>query len=255
MSLFVLLLVFIGIAIGLAWFLIAHDEGEKEPIAALWLAAGLGLLGAALAAFLENRLVSANNILPGTPYGTLLIATLSIGVIEEACKFLPLALVLYKRSYFNEHTDGVIYFALAGLGFGLPENILYTLQFGTKAGTARLVMTPFFHAATTGLAGYFLIKRKLAGRSPFGILLPLAGLMVLHGLYDFGLSSGSLLYASISLLITLGVSGGLFVAFLHGQERDQDLGISAVGHNSFCRSCGYPNPRHHLYCTHCGKNA
>lgn len=255
MLLFVLLLVFIGVAIGLAWFLIAHDHGAKEPIAALWLAVGLGLLGAIAAGFLEGRLIPAANILPGAPYGTLLVATLSVGVIEETCKFLPLALVLYKRSYFNEHTDGVIYFALAGLGFGLPENILYTMQFGAKTGSARLLLTPFFHAATTGLVGYFLIKRKLARRSPLGVLLPLTGLMVLHGLYDFGLSSGSLLFVSVSLLITMGVSGGLFVAFLRGQEKDQDLGLSVVGHNSFCRSCGYPNPKHHLYCAHCGKNA
>lgn len=255
MLLFVLLLVFIGIAIGLTWFLLAHDHGEKEPVAALWMAAGLGLLGAVLAAVLESRLIPDSDLMPGTSFTVLLVAALGVGLIEEICKFLPLALTLYKRSYFNEHTDGVIYFALAGLGFGLPENMLYTLQFGAKAGIARLFLTPFFHAATTGLVGYFLIKRKLARRSPYGILLPLAGMIVLHGLYDFGLSSGSLLFASMSLLITLGVSGGLFVAFLHGQERDQDLGLSVVGHNSFCRSCGYPNPKHRLYCTHCGKNA
>lgn len=255
MLLFVLLLVFVAFAAGLAWFLIAHDRGQKEPVSALWIAAGLGLLGAVVAALAENKLIPANNILPGTPYGALLAATLAVGLIEETCKFLPLALVLYKRPYFNEHTDGVIYFALAGLGFGLPENVLYTLQFGTKVAAARLVMTPFFHAATTGLAGYFLVRRKLAGRPPYGVWLPLAGLVVLHGLYDFGLSSGSMLLAAASLLITLGVSGGLFVAYLRGQEKDQDLGLSVVGHNSYCRSCGFPNPEHHLYCVRCGKNA
>jgi len=255
MLLFALLLIFIGVAVGLAWFLIAHDHGEKEPIGVLWLALGLGLAGAVAASFLEGWLIPVNDLLPGTPYGTLLATTLSIGVIEEGCKFLPLAVLLYKRPYFNEHTDGVIYFALAGLGFGLPENILYTLQFGTKTGAVRLLMTPFFHAATTGLVGYYLIKRKLAGRSLFGILLPLAGLIVLHGLYDFGLSSGSPLYSTGSLMITLGTAGALFLVFLRAQEHDQDLGLSVVGHNAFCRSCGCPNPRHHLYCTGCGKNA
>lgn len=255
MLLFSLLLIFISFAAGLAWFLIAHDRGEKEPIAALWLATGLGLLGGVAAAFIEGWLIPTNNLLPGTAYGSLLAATLSVGVIEEACKFIPLALVLYKKRYFNEHTDGVIYFALAGLGFGLPENILYTLQFGAKTGAVRLIMTPFFHAATTGLVGYFLIKRKLAGRPAWGIWLPLAGAMMLHGLYDFGLSSGSVIYTITSLLITLAAAGGLFVAYLRAQEHDQDLGLSVVGHNSFCRSCGYPNPHHHLYCAHCGKNA
>jgi RsiW-degrading membrane proteinase PrsW (M82 family) len=255
MLLLALLLVFIGIAVGLAWFLIAHDRGEREPIGALWMAAGFGLFGGLLAGVLETWLIPVNNLAAGTPYGTLLVTALAVGFIEEACKFVPLALVLYGRPYFNEHTDGVIYFALAGLGFGLPENILYTLQFGAKTGLARIVMTPFFHAATTGLVGYFLVKRKLAGKSPLGVCLPLAAVMVLHGLYDFGLSSGSLLYASGSLVITLGLAVGLFMAYARAGERDRAMGLSAVGHNAFCRSCGYPNPEHHLYCAHCGKNA
>lgn len=255
MSLLLLLLIFIGVAIGLAWYLIAHDHGEKEPVGALWLAAGLGLLGGVGAALLEGWFIPHDDLLPGAALGGMLVAALGVGVIEEACKFIPLALVLYGKRYFNEHTDGIIYFAIAGLGFGLPENLLYTLQFGAKAGTVRLVMTPIFHAAATGLIGYFLIKRKLAGRPALGIWLPLAALMVLHGLYDFGLLSGSLFYGMISLMITLGIAGALFVAFLRAQEHDQDMGLSVVGHNSFCRSCGYPNPQHHLYCVHCGKNA
>ena len=253
--LFILLLVFVGIAAGLAWFLIAHDHGEREPIAALWMAAGFGVVGALVAAWLEHWLIPANNVLPGTASGTLLTASLAVGAIEEICKFLPLAAVLYGRRYFNEHTDGVIYFALAGLGFGLPENILYTLQYGSKTGLTRVLLTPMFHAATTGLVGYYLAKRKLAGRSPFLVAVPLAAAILLHGLYDFGLTSGSALYGSISILITLGVSAGLFLIFLKATEHDQDLGLSAVGHNRFCRSCGTPNAQHHLYCTHCGQRA
>jgi RsiW-degrading membrane proteinase PrsW (M82 family) len=255
MILFALLLVFVAVAIGLAWYLIAHDHGEKEPIGMLWLAAGFGLAGAIVASVVENWLLSANNLQPGTPYGTLLLTSLAVGVIEEGCKFVPLALVLYRRSFFNENTDGIIYFALAGLGFGLPENILYTLQFGAKTGLLRLILIPFFHAATTGLVGYFLIKRKLAGKSPWGIVGLLAVIMLLHGLYDFGLSSGSVLFAMGSLLITLIMSIALFRLFLRANELDRSLGLSVVGHNSFCRSCGYPNPQHHLYCVRCGKNA
>lgn len=255
MLLLVLLLIFIVIAAFLAWFLIAHDRGEKEPVGALWMAAGFGLAGSLLAGLLEAWLIPANNLLPGMPYGTMLLAALAVGVIEEACKFVPLALVIFKKRYFNEYTDGVIYFALAGLGFGLPENLLYTLQFGTKTGIVRVLLTPLFHAAITGLVGYFLVKRKLTGQSPLWVILPLAGAMALHGFYDFGLMSGSMLYIAGALLITLGTGIGLFVAFLRAGEHDQDKGLSVVGHNAFCRSCGYPNPEHHLYCVRCGKNA
>jgi RsiW-degrading membrane proteinase PrsW (M82 family) len=252
---YALLFIFVAAAAGLAWYLIAHDRGEKEPVAALWLAAGFGVLGALLAAKLETVLVQTGNLQPGTPEGPLLVAALSVGFIEEACKFFPLALYLYRKRYFNEHTDGVIYFALAGLGFGLPENILYTLQYGAKTGMIRAVLTPIFHAAATGIIGYFLVRRKLAGKMPFTVLLPFAAVAVLHGLYDFGLTSGVPVYAASALAITLGVSGALFVLYLRGTEQDQDTGLSIVGHNSFCRSCGQANPQHHLYCVHCGKNA
>jgi RsiW-degrading membrane proteinase PrsW (M82 family) len=208
-----------------------------------------------LAGLLENWLVSANNLSLGAPRLTILSTALVISVIEESCKFVPLAVLLYKRPYFNEHTDGVIYFALAGLGFGLPENILYTLQFGAKTGLVRVLLTPFLHAATTGLVGYYLIKRKLAGKPLAGIVWPLAGVIAVHALYDFGLVSASPVFVLVSLVITLGLSIGLFMAYLSATELDQEAGLSAVGHNSFCRSCGFANPRHHLYCVQCGKNA
>lgn len=253
--LFITLFVFMAATCGLAWFLLARDHGEKEPVAMLWAAAAFGIGGAVLAGWLEGQLIQARDLQPGTAAGPLLAATIGVGAIEEVCKFLPLALVLYKRRYFNEHTDGVIYFALAGLGFGLPENILYTLQYGAQTGVVRLLLTPLFHAATTGIVGYFLAKNKLAGRSPLHIVLPLAAVIALHALYDFGLLAGNNAYRMGALVITLGVSAGLFVAFLRATEHDQDAGLSAVGHNAFCRSCGGANPRHHLYCVHCGKNA
>jgi len=253
--LLLILLAFVCIAGALAWFLISNDHGKKEPIMALWFAFGMGAVGALAAYYLENKFISVNSLAANVPKLTLLKATMSVAVIEESCKFLPLALLIYGRTFFNEHTDGVIYFALAGLGFGLPENILYTIQGGAHTGITRLFLTPVFHAAITGMVGYFLAKQKLAKRSPLFVILPLAGAMLLHGVYDFGLLSGVAIYTVISITITLCLTGNLFFLFSRATDRDQDLGLSVVGHNSFCRSCGWPNPRHHLYCTHCGKNA
>jgi RsiW-degrading membrane proteinase PrsW (M82 family) len=250
-----ILLAFTSIAGVLAWFLISHDHGPKEPILALWLAFGMGALGALAAYFIENYFLSPNNLMPTTPKGVLLTTTMTIAVIEESCKFIPLAIILYKRRYFNEHTDGVIYFALAGLGFGLPENIIYTIQGGTQTGWTRLLLTPIFHAAITGMVGYYLAKQKIGHRSLLIVIIPFAAAIVLHGFYDFGLISGVSIYTFLSILITLCLSGNLFLLFSRATDHDQDLGLSVVGHNSFCRSCGWPNPQHHLYCVHCGKNA
>lgn len=255
MFLFIILLVFIALSAGLAWFLIAHDQGEKEPVGALWAAFGFGLLGGVLAGFIESIVVSDESMLPGTALKSVLLATLIVGIVEEACKFLPLATWINNKRFFNEHTDGVIYFGLAGLGFGLPENLLYAAVFGAHVGLERAILTPFFHAAITGMVGFYLIKLKLAHKSAFGILPVLAFAMLIHGLYDFGLSTDLLGLQIMSLLITLSLSASLFVIYFKAKELDQKLGLSVVGHNAFCRSCGAPNPDKSLYCTRCGKNA
>jgi len=255
MFLFIVLLAFVLLAAGLAWYFIANDKGEREPIGALWLAFGFGFAGGIAAAVIEGFIIPVKDLTPPSALGTIFVASMAIGIIEETCKFIPLAIFIYPKRYFNEHTDGIIYFALAGLGFGLPENILYTVNFGAGTGLQRIFLTPFFHAAITGMVGYFLVKIKLAHKSPLyaGLILLLA--MVLHGLYDFGLASGLVVLSLVSIVFTLGMSVLLFVLYTRATELDQKVGMSAVGHNTFCRSCGQPNSGHLLYCTHCGQRA
>ena len=194
-------------------------------------------------------------VIETVPKFDLLKLSMGIGLIEELCKFLPLALFIYGKRYFNEHTDGVIYFAAAGLGFGLPENIIYTLEYGAGTGILRMILTPFFHAATTAVIGYFLVRTKISGKSKLAVPLALLAIIIVHGLYDFGAFSGQPALIIMSLMITLTLSVGIFLLYMRATERDQALGMSAVGNNSFCRNCGFPNPERKLYCTRCGRHA
>jgi RsiW-degrading membrane proteinase PrsW (M82 family) len=255
MLIYALIVLFILLATGLVVFLLKNDKGEKEPVNALWLAAGFGLIGAILAAIIEKELIPLSHIKAGAPIATMLFSFLGVGIIEEGLKFLPLAIFIYPKKYFNEHTDGIIYFAIAGLGFGLPENILYTLQYGAKAGLGRLILTPFFHAAITGMVGYALAKSKLAKKHPLSIWPIFLLAIVLHAIYDFGLSSGTDLFAFISITITLALSVNFLRLFFKAKDLDEDDGLAAVGHNNYCRSCGFINSHHHVYCTHCGQRA
>ena len=250
------IILFILIAGGLTWYLLVHDRGEKEPVTALWGVLGIGFLGAVAAFFIESLLLSKNTSLSSPHLSSgLFVAAITIGLIEEACKFIPVALFLYKKRYFNEHIDGIIFFAIAGLGFGLPENILYTIQFGFTAGLSRILLTPLFHATTTALIGYFLIRSKLNRQSMWKVVLAFMSAVLLHGMYDFGLLSGVGIFIALSLIITFGLTVSLFLLFAQANRSDQEEGISAVGHNDFCRSCGHPNHKHNLYCSNCGLRA
>lgn len=255
MLLLIVILGLIFISVALAAFFIVNDRGEREPIGALWIAFGFGFAGGLVAAIIENMTIPTKSYSSASPLLIILVASLAIGVIEEACKFIPLSVFIYPKRYFNEHTDGIVYFALAGLGFGLPENILYAVQFGAATGMKRLLLTPFFHAAITGMVGFVLIKSKLDHRPRVWVTLTLLLAMALHGLYDFGLASGQNAYAIMSITITLGMSLVLFWLYVTATDLDQKTGLSSVGHNDYCRHCGQPNPEHHLYCIECGQRA
>lgn len=257
MAIIIPILIFIFLSIGLTWFFLANDHGEKEPIGALWIAFGLGFLGAIAAAAIEYLVIPHRYVSMGAqPISLGLLASfLGVGLIEEFAKFVPLSLFIYRRRYFNEHIDGIIYFGLAGLGFGLPENILYTVDFGLKTGLMRLVLTPFFHVATTALIGYFLIRAKLDHKPRWQVVAAFVAMALLHGLYDFGLSAGNSLLLVGSLIAGAIMTAMLFILYMRAGEIDQAAGLATVGRNAFCRHCGLPNPKHNQYCNRCGQRA
>lgn len=254
------LLLFIGLTLYLLRYMLSNDRGAHEPVTVLWGAFGFGVLAIIPAALCEYYLVprgvvdaTTGAVVPSMP--TLFYGALMIGVIEELWKYLPLALFIYHKSYFNEHTDGILYFALAGVGFGLPENILYTLQFGTEIGILRLLLTPFMHASMTAIAGYCLIRVKIDQKSK---MLAVAGVLLsigIHTIYNYGLVSRAIIPVLISLSISVSLTVLIFRLTKKARQQDQAAGLSVIGINNYCRLCGTPNPKHYLYCSQCGGHA
>lgn len=255
MKLFSIIVFFIIISIFLAWYLISHDRGPKEPIKALWIAFLLGALGAIGASLLEQLFIPSKDIQTGSLWHDLISNYFIVGLIEESIKFIPFAIYIYRKNYFNEHTDGVIYFALVGLGFGLPENILYALSYGSATGIGRIFLTPFFHATTVAFVGYYLAKFKISHKNFMTVIYALFAVIILHSIYDFGLSSGNSLLTLISIIITSILSINLFMVYRKATILDQSMGLAEVGVNRYCRHCGLYNPRHTMYCTRCGQRA
>ena len=219
----------------------------------LWVAAGFGFASIIIAMILSGVFIDIDpDSNPAIVYG--LISMLGVGLIEEAAKFFPLASFIYKKSYFNEFTDGIIYFAFCGLVFGVLENFLYSLGYGYETGIARILLTPFFHAAGTAFIGFFLIKAKLKNKGLLSVFTAYLGVAILHGFYNFGFISGIPHLVVLSLMISALLTMSIFLLNMKANELDKELGLSASGENKYCRQCGAIN-NNSLYCVNCGRKA
>ena len=141
-----------------------------------------------------------------TPF---LAAVVIAPIIEEFTK--PLALRLKTVRYnLDELEDGLIYGAVAGLGFSATENLLYGYSFLSEGIVAFLVLMAIrsfggclLHASATALTGYGYGKTVMKHSSLFGVLPYFILAIFLHGFYNF--------LVSYELV---GVISGLFLAFL-----------------------------------------
>jgi RsiW-degrading membrane proteinase PrsW (M82 family) len=130
-------------------------------------------------------------------------------IVEEFIKPFALRTKTVKREI-NELEDGLIYGAVAGLGFSATENLFYGYEFlseGLMIFLVLIIIRSFggclLHASATALTGYGYGKALIKGKSiirvfPYYLLAVFA-----HGLYNFLVS-----YEFYGLI------SGLFVALL-----------------------------------------
>jgi RsiW-degrading membrane proteinase PrsW (M82 family) len=138
------------------------------------------------------------------------LATVVIApVIEEFTK--PLALHLKSvRNNLDELEDGLIYGAVAGLGFSATENLLYGYSFLSEGIVVFFVLMTvrsfggcLLHASATALTGYGYGKTVMENSSLLGVLPYFILAIFLHGFYNFLLS-----YEFVGMI------SGFFLAFL-----------------------------------------
>ena len=181
----------------LMWWL---DRYDREPV---WLFAGTFLWGAtgavAIAFVIGSPLIGwsldAMNAANFALFNMVLVAPL----VEEPAKALVLLLV-FRSSHFDNTTDGFVYGAAAGLGFGMTENLVYFISAADGGavlwvGTVvtRTLYSALMHACATSLVGAALGYAKFHRGPMRGLALPLGLFLAIcmHGLWNLLLTAGA----------------------------------------------------------------
>ncbi len=154
----------------------------------------------------EIPLVSALSPSEITPF---LLVIVVAPVVEEFTKPLALRLRSVKNNL-RELEDGLIYGAVAGLGFSATENLLYGYSFLSEGFVIFFVLMAMrsvggclLHASATALTGYGFGKTVMRQSSFLGVLPYFLLAIFLHGFYNFLVSYEF-----------FGVLSGLVLAFL-----------------------------------------
>lgn len=148
-------------------------------------------------------------------YLNLIAVVIIAPFVEEFTKPLALRLKLIKKEI-SEPEDGLIYGAVAGLGFSATENLLYGWSFMSEGLlfffiliSIRSVGACLLHASATAWTGYGYGKTIIKGTSIIRVLPYFLLAILLHSAYNslltfdiFGITTG--FFAAIALsLITI----------------------------------------------------
>ena len=124
---------------------------------------------------------------PSSPTEDLWYMIISIGMIEETVKILPVLLMLKFSKAINEPFDYILYASVSALGFAFMENIGYF-----DGGLHNISIRGFYcciaHMAFSATIGYGLMLAKYRGYNKYGMFILFFMIAsFLHGFYDFWL--------------------------------------------------------------------
>ncbi|MCB9762909.1 MAG: PrsW family intramembrane metalloprotease [Alphaproteobacteria bacterium] len=175
----------------LMWWL---DRYDREPfwlvgLTFAWGAVGgitTALIGSAIAMLPLNWLLEPD---VADAVGTMVVAPL----IEEPGKAVVLFALWFSR-HFDNTTDGFVYGAATGLGFGMTENFMYFVGVSMTGDVAvwgitvvvRTLYSALMHAAASSVVGAALGFAKFRPWSVRLVAIPAAfgAAMAIHGLWN-----------------------------------------------------------------------
>lgn len=256
------------------WFFWTRDRYEREPRSLIVTLFAVGALVAVPMALIVNELA-------GAVIGIGLVTILA-GVTEEPIKLWVTAWRTRRNPNLNEPVDGLIYGTAVGLGFAAAETVLYLIQglFGEQAQLAlalgidpfvntfavtapiRGLLTALMHGFCTGIAGYVMGRLVLTGTFGWSrMVAPLAGVALLHGIFNFAASTEIGLPGIIAVTVLIGAiwTSLLRRALAASPHRPADparplaavVAAVAPASTAVCSSCGAAVPAGAKFCPAC----
>jgi protease PrsW len=171
----------------LIWYFWGRDV-SPEPPRVLWATFGLGVLSILPVLMVELPIAALLARVPEPYLRGALDAFFGAAAPEEAFKLLVLLAYCERHPEFDEPMDGIVYGAVASLGFATLENVLYVGSGGLELALTRALTAVPSHAFGGAILGYYVGQAKFTPKRRDRLILEgylLA--FVLHGLYDFPL--------------------------------------------------------------------
>ena len=195
------------------------DKYEREPFGLVLKCYLWGAIGAIFFAILFSEILSESiSIFVINKNALNKIVTIYIApFVEEITKGIFL-LILITNKNFDNITDGLVYGAAIGLGFGMTENLFYFLSYGKSMSDLlsliliRTLFSAVMHCVSTGTLGAFLGYAKF-NKTIHKIILPFGGLLIamtIHFLWNLTVSYRStagigFIFILFSIILFIGV--------------------------------------------------
>ena len=171
----------------LIWYFHRRDV-NPEPGRVVWATFFLGVLTVIPVLIVDWPIVRALGH-PDSPFASGFGEAFLVAAIpEEFFKFMVILLYASRHKEFDEPMDGIVYGAVASLGFATLENILYVSSGGVGVAIMRAITAVPAHGFMGAIAGYYVGQAKFNPQRRTALLLQgYFTAVILHGLYDSGL--------------------------------------------------------------------
>ena len=161
-----------------------------EPARVLWATFLLGVLIIWPVLWTDRMLLPLVHLFHGPLSAPAAEAFFNAALPEEFWKFLVVVLYCARNKEFDEPMDGIVYGAIASIGFATYENYNYVASYGIGVAITRAMMAVPGHAFMGAVMGYFVGQWRFSAHKRGKLLLAYLAPVALHWLYDFPLLAG-----------------------------------------------------------------